>query len=135
MPGKNATAPVPAKCNDKPSNIDKPCEGRFMITLKQKPSLSFRRVLMKKHGWSCNDKNWTFICDGKWKPEGHQFYECDGIKQEYVDMPEYKYHSSRNCTGVFGASMFKDQTKGYFLCIGENTFDEKMTIAARPPPT
>jgi len=86
---------------------------------------------MKKKGeWTCDDKNWTFICDGKWIPQGHAFYECYGIKQEYaaVDAEMLHYHSSKNCTGIFGASMFSDKSGGYKMCSGENTYDETMEL-------
>lgn len=79
------------------------------------------------------EKTWTFICDGNWIPFGGVFFECTGKKQEITES-EY-YYSSKNCTGMFGASMFDGEKGGYKMCNGKSDFKEIITLSALPPTT
>lgn len=134
---KKGCVDIPATCNCEKSSIDEPCEGRFKIVMDKKPSANYGRKLSEANGHSeiPVKTKWTFICDGKWVPFGKAFYECEGIKQEYSERGYCNYHDSRNCTGIFGASMFKEESGGYELCNGMNSFEHTMSIPIGPPTT
>jgi len=134
---KKGCVDVPTTCNCEKTSIDEPCEGRFKIVMDKKPSSNYGRRLSEANGDSEESmkKKWTFICDGKWIPYGGAFYECEGIKQEYKEMDYYNYHSSKNCTGTYGASMFKEISGGFTMCNGKSSFEEIMSIPVVAPPT
>eukprot|EP00210_Caulerpa_lentillifera_P000580 g561.t1 len=122
---------VSTTCNCKETSFDKPCQGRFEMIMEKKMEIgNYGRRLTEeansKGSWKSKDKTWTFICDGKWVPYGKALYECEGMKQEYTDMEGY--HSSKNCTGIYGAGMFKEKSGGFSLCNGINTFAEDISI-------